>query len=92
MNSGRPRTNPASGQSGTRTRDRRIASPTRWPLGHAASQAINRQATINKLCGGVNNKQQFSGNTSKVVHGRPYKIKLDFEKLVILIFEEKGKP
>ena len=37
LNSGRPRTNPASGQSGTRTRDRRIASPTRWPLGHAAS-------------------------------------------------------
>ena len=26
LNSGRPRTNPASGQSGTRTRDRRIAS------------------------------------------------------------------
>ena len=37
LNSGRPSTNPASGQSGTRTRDRRIASPTRWPLGHAAS-------------------------------------------------------
>ena len=37
LNLGRPSTNPASGQSGTRTRDRRIASPTRWPLGHAAS-------------------------------------------------------
>ena len=37
LNSGRPSTNPASGQSGTRTRDRQIASPTRWPLGHAAS-------------------------------------------------------
>ena len=29
LNSGRPSTNLASGQSGTRTRDRRIASPTR---------------------------------------------------------------
>ena len=28
LNSGRPRTNPASAKSGTRTRDRRIASPT----------------------------------------------------------------
>ena len=37
LSSGRPRTNPASGHSGTRTRDHRIASPTRWPLGHAAS-------------------------------------------------------
>ena len=34
LNLGRPSTNPASGQSGTRTRERRIASPTRWPLGH----------------------------------------------------------
>ena len=33
MNFGLPRTNPASGQSRTRTRDRRIASPTRWPRG-----------------------------------------------------------
>ena len=37
LNSGRPRTNTASDQSGTRTRDRWIASPTRWPVGHAAS-------------------------------------------------------
>ena len=29
LSSGQPSTNPASGQSGTRTRDRRIASPTR---------------------------------------------------------------
>ena len=34
LNSGRPRTNPTSGKSVTRTRDRGIASPTRWPLGH----------------------------------------------------------
>ena len=33
-------TNPGSGQSGTQTRDRWIASPTRWPLGHAASTFI----------------------------------------------------
>ena len=32
-----PRTNPASGRNRTRTRDRRMASPTRRPLGHAAS-------------------------------------------------------
>ena len=37
MNSGRLRTNPGSGKSWTRTRDRRIASPTRWQLGHAAT-------------------------------------------------------
>ena len=37
MNFGLPRTNPASGQSRTRTRDRRIASPTRWPPCHSAS-------------------------------------------------------
>lgn len=55
-------------------------------------QAIKRQATINKLFGEVSNKQQFSGNTSKVVNGRPYKIELDFQIKVILIFEEKGKP
>ena len=36
LNSGRPTTNPASGHSGIRTRDRRIASTTRWPLGHDA--------------------------------------------------------
>ena len=36
LNSGLPRTNPASGQSGTQTRDRRIARPTRRLLGHAA--------------------------------------------------------
>ena len=37
MNSERSRTNPASGKSWTWTRDRRIASPTRWQLGHAAT-------------------------------------------------------
>ena len=38
LNSGLATTNPASDQSGTRTRDCRIASPQlRWPLGHAAS-------------------------------------------------------
>ena len=37
LNTGLPRTNPASGQSSIRTRDRRITSPTRWPLSHAAS-------------------------------------------------------
>ena len=37
LNSGLPWTYPASGQSRTRTLDRRIASPTRWPLGHAVS-------------------------------------------------------
>ena len=36
-NSGLTTTNPASGQSRTGTRDRRIASLTRWPLGHAGS-------------------------------------------------------
>ena len=40
LNSVRPRTNPASGQSGTRTQGRRIASPTRWPLGHAVSLSL----------------------------------------------------
>ena len=37
LNSGRPRTNPASGHRRTWTSDRGITSPTRWPLGHAAS-------------------------------------------------------
>ena len=37
MNWGRPRTNQARGQRGTRTQDRMIASPTRWPLRHTAS-------------------------------------------------------
>ena len=37
LNSGRPRTNPANGWSRTRIRDRRMPSPTRRPLGHAAS-------------------------------------------------------
>lgn len=37
LNSGRPRTNPPSGQSGIRTRDRQIPSPTRWSLGPAVS-------------------------------------------------------
>ena len=35
LNLGKPRTNPASGQSGTQTRDRRIACPTSWPLDRA---------------------------------------------------------
>ena len=30
-------TNPASGHSGTWTRDLQISSPAPWPLGHAAS-------------------------------------------------------
>lgn len=34
LNLGQPRTNPSSGQSRTQTRDRQIASPTSWPLGH----------------------------------------------------------
>ena len=33
-------TNPSSGQSATRTWDRRIASQKRWPLGQAASFAF----------------------------------------------------
>ena len=37
LNSGLPRTNPASDQSGIRTRDCWIANPTRWPLDPAAS-------------------------------------------------------
>ena len=37
LNSGRPRTNPANGRSRTRIRDRRMSSPTRRPLGNAAS-------------------------------------------------------
>ena len=43
LSSGQPRTDPASGQSGTRTRDRWIASPTRWPLGHAAASSSYAQ-------------------------------------------------
>ena len=38
-----PRTNPASGQSGTWTRDLRIASPALKPLGHAASYDLIRK-------------------------------------------------
>ena len=37
LNSGQPRTNPANDRSRTRIRDRRKSSPTRRPLGHAAS-------------------------------------------------------
>ena len=40
-NSRWPRTNPSSRQSGTRTWDRQIASPTRWTLGHDASQYVH---------------------------------------------------
>ena len=60
-------------------RDSNPVPPPGWPLGHAASHAINQQATINKLFGEVSKKQQFSRNTSKVVHERPYKTELDFE-------------
>ena len=34
---GQPRTNPASGQSGTQTQEHLIASPTHWPLRHSAN-------------------------------------------------------
>lgn len=37
LNWGRPRTSPASGESGTRTLDRRITIRTRRPPRHAAS-------------------------------------------------------
>ena len=40
LNSERPRTNPGSCLSGTRTGKRRIASPTRLPLGHVASSCL----------------------------------------------------
>ena len=33
---GQPRTNPASGQSGTQTQEHLIAGPTHWPLRHSA--------------------------------------------------------
>ena len=36
LNSGRSRTNPANDRSRARIRDRRMARPTRQPLGHAA--------------------------------------------------------
>ena len=41
LNSNKWRTNPASGQSGTRTQAHRIATPTRLPLGQAASFKSN---------------------------------------------------
>ena len=37
LSQGLPGTNPASGQSGTWTRDLQISSPAPWPLSHAAS-------------------------------------------------------
>ena len=37
LNLGQPRTNPASGQSGTQTQEYLIASPTHWPLHHSAN-------------------------------------------------------
>ena len=40
LNSGLPRTNPASVQGGTWTRGLRIVSPTPQPLGHAASSLV----------------------------------------------------
>ena len=41
---GQPRTNPASGQSGTQTRHHRIVSPMPWPLGHIASPPFLEEA------------------------------------------------
>ena len=41
LNQGLPRTNPASGQSGTWTRDLQISSPALSPLGHAASLKLS---------------------------------------------------
>ena len=40
---GRARANPESGQSGTQTQERRIASLTQWPLINAASLKIFRR-------------------------------------------------
>ena len=41
LNLNKWKTNPASGQSGTRTQAHRIATPTRLPLGQAASFKSN---------------------------------------------------
>ena len=41
LNSGLPWTHLSSGQSGTQIRDRWIASPTCWPLGHSATLPLN---------------------------------------------------
>ena len=41
LNSNKWKTNPASGQSGARTQAHRIATPTRLPLGQAASFKSN---------------------------------------------------
>ena len=41
LNSNKWKTNPANGQSGTRTHAHRIATPTRLPLGQAASFKSN---------------------------------------------------
>ena len=65
LNSGRPRTNPASGQSGTRTRK---ARPTRWPLGHAASV---KQWQVYDLM----NARPFESRLRSVKVGKYYKIK-----------------
>ena len=46
LNLGRPRTNPVSGQSGTRTQDHQIVSPVCWPLSHTASIKSCNQKVI----------------------------------------------
>ena len=56
LNLGKPRTNPASGQSGTQTRDRRIACPTSWPLDRAY---MGRQ-TVGKSNMLVSTRKKFS--------------------------------
>ena len=60
LNLGKPRTNPASGQSGTQTRDRRIACPTSWPLGRAY---MGRQ-TVGKSDMLVTTRKTFSRSFS----------------------------
>ena len=46
LNQGLPGINPASSQSGTRTRDLQISSPTPSPLGHAASLTLPLPPTL----------------------------------------------
>ena len=52
LNLGRQRPNPASRQSGTRTRNRRITGPTSWPRGHAAlvKQVYFVNLSCSKVC------------------------------------------
>lgn len=49
LNLGRKRTNPANGQSGYRLRTRRIASPTRIPLGHADLDFLLHKLMLKKI-------------------------------------------